>query len=153
MFYRLQEGRKGHQQAATAVRLRPSPLAHLRRWKEHAIATSHFVEFNGKPIGSVSKGFARGRVAGLEGNVTPRTLRHGGNWLAQNGTSKEDASSFLGMSTAIFERTYWHHSPDFSEGSGGEFQAQTPRQETPTERVNTARTDANDQAPGETPNA
>ena len=155
VFYRLQEGRKGTNKRQPPVRLPTHLLAHLRRWKEHAIATSHFVEFNGKPIGSVSKGFAHAvELAGLEGNVTPHTLRHtAATWLAQNGTSKEDASSFLGMSTAIFERTYWHHSPDFQKAAAGNFRPKRPAKETPTERVNTARTDANDQAPGETPNA
>jgi len=155
VFHRLQEGRKPTKKRQPVVRLPTHLLAHMRRWKEHAIATSHFVEFNGKPIGSVSKGFAHAvKLAGLEGKVTPHTLRHtAATWQAMNGTSKEEAASFLGMSTAIFESTYWHHSPDFQKAAAGNFRPKRPANDTPKDGVNTARTNANDQAPEEKPNA
>ena len=48
----------------------------LRRNRRHLIATC-FVEFNGKPVASVKKGFKTAvGLAQLLGRVTPHTLRH-----------------------------------------------------------------------------
>jgi hypothetical protein len=88
----------------------------MRRWKRRGIALSSVVEFNGQPVRSVRKTFARAvQDAGLEGKVTPRTLRHTAiTWALQGrrprtGASGWEASDYFGVSAEVIERTYGHH--------------------------------------------
>jgi integrase len=114
IFYRLADGKAATNKRQPPVPLPPPLLDHMRRWQRKGIATSHFVEFNGKPIQSVTTGF-RTAVTGakLDGNVTPHTLRHtAATWLMQNGVPIWEAAGFLGMSPEMVERTYGHHHPD-----------------------------------------
>ena len=78
-----------------------------------------FIEFNGKPVGSVKKGFRSAvRLAALSGNVTPHTLRHtAATWLMQRGEPVWEAAGFLGMSAEVLLGTYGHHHPDFLHGA------------------------------------
>jgi integrase len=64
----------------------PRLLVH-RRWKERKLIANCFVEFNGKPVASVKKGFRTAiGLAKLPGRVTPHTLRHtAATWLMQLG--------------------------------------------------------------------
>lgn len=114
IFYRLADGQRATNKRQPPVPLPANLLAHLRRWKRKGIAASHFVEFNGKPIKSVTTGF-RSAVDGakLGEEVTPHTLRHtAATWLMQNGVPIWEAAGFLGMSPEMVERTYGHHHPD-----------------------------------------
>lgn len=113
IFYRLAEGAR-----ATAKRQPPAPipprlLAHLRRWAR-TTGSGHFVEWNGKPVKSVKTGFGRAaELAGLGDDVTPHTLRHTAvTWLLQAGVSIWETAGFVGMSPAMIEKVYGHHSPD-----------------------------------------
>jgi hypothetical protein len=55
----------------------PRPLAHLRRWNDRKLIVTCFVEFNGKPVTSVKRGFRTAvGLAKLQGSVTPHALRH-----------------------------------------------------------------------------
>ena len=119
LFYRLAEGARATNKRQPPVPLPDSLLAHLRRWNAQGIANTHFVEWNGKPILSVKTGFQTAvRGAGLEGRVTPHTLRHtAATWLMQNGVALWEAAGFLGMSKEILERTYGHHHPDHLKGA------------------------------------
>lgn len=123
VFHRLAEGKKATNKRQPPVRLPIHLLAHLRRWKERAISTSHFVEHNGEPVVSVSKGFQHAvALAGLEGSVSPHTLRHtAATWLMQNGVDIWEASGFLGMSEELLRNTYGHHHPDFQKGAAAGF--------------------------------
>ena len=78
-----------------------------------------FVEFNGKPVGSVKKGFKSAvGLANLTGKVTPHTLRHtAATWLMQRGVPVWEAAGFLGMSSEVLLGTYGHHHPDFLHGA------------------------------------
>src|SRR6266404_1095012 len=78
-----------------------------------------FVEFNGKPVASVKKGFKRAvGLAHLPGKVTPHTLRHtAATWLMQRGVPIWEAAGFLGMSPEVLQDTYGHHHPDFLQGA------------------------------------
>ena len=70
------------------VRLPDRLLAHMRRWQRLGIATHAVVEWNGKPVRSVRKGFAAAvRAAGLDADkITPHVLRHtAATWVMQNG--------------------------------------------------------------------
>jgi integrase len=67
---------------ATKKRQTPAPipprlLVHLWRWQNRRLIANCFVEFNGKPVASVMKGFKMAvGLAGLTDEVTAHTLRH-----------------------------------------------------------------------------
>lgn len=119
IFYRLAEGQKATKKRQTPVPLPDRLLAHMRRWADIGIAKEHFVEWHGKPVKSVKTGFSTAVIkAGLEGNVTPHTLRHtAATWLMQNGAEIWEAAGFLGMSPEMVEKTYGHHHPDHLKGA------------------------------------
>jgi integrase len=119
IFYRRQIGKR-----ATKKRQTPAPvplrlLAQLRRWARLNLIAECFVEFNGKPVTSVKKGFRSAvRLAGLSGKVTPHTLRHtAATWLMQRAVPVWEAAGFLGMSAEVLLGTYGHHHPDFLHGA------------------------------------
>jgi integrase len=93
----------------------------MRRWKARKLMVACFVEFNGKPVASVKKGFQSAvRLAHLPGRVTPHTLRHtAATWLMQRGVPIWEAAAFLGMSPEVLQDTYGHrhHHPDFLQGA------------------------------------
>ncbi|MEH2471401.1 hypothetical protein V1281_007409 [Nitrobacteraceae bacterium AZCC 2161] len=122
IFYRLAIGKKASTKRQTPVPIPDRLLAHMRRWARVGIATSHFVEWNGKPVASVKTGFATGvRLARLDltaGNVTPHTLRHtAATWLMQRAAPVWEAAGFLGMSEKTLRDTYGHHHPDHLRGA------------------------------------
>ena len=54
------------------------------------------------------------RLAGLEGGISPHTLRHtAATWLMQRGTDPWQAAGYLGMSLDVLLNTYGHHHPDY----------------------------------------
>lgn len=119
IFYRKAIGSR-----ATKKRQPPAPvprrlLAHMRRWSRQKLIADCFVEFNGKPVTSVKKGFKTAvRLAGLAGRVTPHTLRHtAATWLMQRGVPVWEAAGFLGMSAEVLLAVYGHHHPDFLHGA------------------------------------
>ena len=72
------------------------------------------VEWAGRPVRSIRRGFAAAvGSAGLEG-VSPHTLRHtGAVHMAAAGVPVSKISQYLGhSSTALTERTYARHAPD-----------------------------------------
>src|SRR5262249_54751732 len=72
IFFRKPIGKRATKKRQTPAPIPPRLLAHLRRWNERKLIASHFVEFNGKPVASVKKGFRSAvRLAGLVGKVTP----------------------------------------------------------------------------------
>jgi integrase len=87
----------------------------MRRWARLKLIADCFVEFNGKPVASVKKGFKSAvGLAGLGGKVTPHTLRHtAATWLMQRGVPVWEAAGFLGMSAEVLLGTYGHHHPDY----------------------------------------
>ncbi len=88
-------------------------LMHLRRWKRLNPEQRFVVEWHSRPVKEVNNGFGRiVRLAGLGVDVVPHTLRHTcATWLSQRGASMTDAAAFLGMSQALCEKVYRHHSP------------------------------------------
>ncbi|QWG15875.1 tyrosine-type recombinase/integrase [Bradyrhizobium sediminis] len=117
IFYCKQIGKR-----ATKKRQTPAPSrlpTHMRRWARLKLIAECFVEFNGKPVSSVKKGFRSAvGLAGLNGNVTPHTLRHtAATRLMQRGVPVWEAAGFLGMSAEVLLGTYGHHHPDFLHGA------------------------------------
>jgi integrase len=117
IFYRLPTGRRATKKRQPPVPIPGRLLAHMRRWRDRKIAAVHFVEWNGKPVTSVRKGFRHAtHLARLDGKVTPYTLRHtAATWLMQRGVDIWQAAGFLGMSVETLERTYGHHHPAYMQ--------------------------------------
>jgi len=115
VFYRRAAGKVETKKRQTPIRIPPVLLRHLRKWKRLGISKHYVVEFNGKPVKRINKGFRSARrLAGLGTDVTPHTLRHTcATWMAQRRVPIHEICGFLGMSRETFERVYGHHHPDF----------------------------------------
>ncbi len=119
VFYRRARGARETKKRQTPVRLPDRLLAHLRRWHRLGIATHAVVEWNGKPVRSVRKGFAavvRAAELPLAGpdRITPHVLRHtAATWAMQRGADLWQAAGFLGMTVEMRQERYGHHHPDF----------------------------------------
>lgn len=117
IFYRRAQEAKETKKRQPPVRLADRLLTHLRRWERLGIARHAIVEWNGKPVESVRKGFAAAvRAAGIDPtrNITPHILRHtAATWAMLNGADVYAAAGFLGMSVEVLQRVYGHHHPDF----------------------------------------
>jgi integrase len=132
VFYRRAIGRRRTKKRQPPVKLPPRLLAHLRRWERRGLAKRSAVEWNGKAVESVRRGFqaaVRAAVLGLE--VTPHILRHTcATWLMQKGVNLWDAAGFLGMTVQQLEQGYGHHHPDYQEQAvtalGGQHGARNP---------------------------
>lgn len=112
IFYRKQIGKRATKKRQTPAPVPPRLLAHMRRWARLKLIAECFVEFNGKPVASVKKGFST--AVGL----APHTLRHSAaTWLMQRGVPVWEAAGFLGMSAEVLLGTYGHHHPDFLHGA------------------------------------
>ena len=114
IFYRKAIGKRATKKRQTPVPLPPRLLVHMRRWKERKLIATCFVEYNGRPVASVKKGFKTAvGLAELPGEVTAHTLRHtAATWLMQRAVPIWEAAGFLGMSAEVLETTYGHHHPD-----------------------------------------
>jgi integrase len=119
IFYRKPIGKRATKKRQTPAPIPPRLLAHLRRWRDRKLIATCFVEFNGKPVASVKKGFKTAvRLAGLAGRVTPHTLRHtAATWLMQRAVPIWEAAGFLGMSPEVLQNIYGHHHPDHLQGA------------------------------------
>lgn len=77
--------------------------------------SDHVIEFGGKGITTLSKGFyATMKRAGLE-KVTPNVLRHtAAVWMAESGVPMTEIAQYLGhTSTDITYKVYAKYSPDY----------------------------------------
>jgi integrase len=119
IFYRKPIGKRTTKKRQTPAPIPPRLHTHLRRWRDRKLIATCFVEFNGKPVASVKKGFKTSvGLARLPGNVTPHTLRHAAaTWLMQRGVSIWEPAGFLGMSPEVLQDTYGHHHPDYLQGA------------------------------------
>lgn len=120
VFCRRPDNQKETNKRRPPVRLPDRLLAHLGRW---ACTQTYVVEWNGKPVKSVKKGFkAACEKAGLgwyedeifKTEVTPHVLRHtAATWLMQAGASLTEAADYLRMTEAVLRSIYYHVHPDF----------------------------------------
>lgn len=79
-----------------------------------AAISDYVIEWNGRKVGSIRKGFARAvRDAGLS-DVSPHVLRHtAGVHMAAGGIPMQKIAQFLGHSnTGVTERVYARYAPD-----------------------------------------
>lgn len=119
IFYRKPIGKRATKKRQTPASLPPRLLAHLRRWQDRKLIGTCFVEFNGKPVACVKKGFKSAvDLARLPGKVTPHTLPHtAATWLMQRGVPIWETAGLLGMSAEVLQKTYGHHHPDHLHGA------------------------------------
>ncbi|MGY0572399.1 tyrosine-type recombinase/integrase [Bradyrhizobium sp. RDM12] len=119
LYYRQPIGRRRTKKLQTVVPLPPRLLHHMRRWVRLGIVKENFVEYRGRPVQSVKKGFASAvRLAKLDIKATPHTLRHtAATWLMQAGVKEWDAAGYLGMSVDVLRNVYGHHHPDFMKSA------------------------------------
>jgi integrase len=119
IFYRKPIGKRATKKRQPPAPIPPRLMAHLRRWKDRKLIVTSFVEFNGKPVTSVKKGFKTAvGLALLPGKVTPHTLRHtAATWLMQRGVPIWEAAGFLGMSPEVLQDTYGHHHPYYLQAA------------------------------------
>lgn len=119
VFHRRPQGARTTKKRQPTVRLPDRLLAHLRRWERLGLAKHAIVQWNGKPVRSVRKGFAAAvkasRVA-KDYAITPHLLRHtAATWMMQAGAPVWEAAGYLGMTVELLERTYGHHHPDYQQ--------------------------------------
>jgi integrase len=115
VFHRHARGAQETKKRQPPVRLSKRLLAHLRRWQRLGIATYGVVEWNGKPVRSVRKGFAAAVKAAnlpLSGpdKITPHVLRHtAATWAMQNGADLWQTAGLLGMTVEMLQQRYGHY--------------------------------------------
>jgi integrase len=88
-------------------------LQEALRIARQAALTDHVIEWAGKPVGSIKKGFNQAvKLAGLP-EVSPHVLRHtAAVHMVQAGVSMDEVSQYLGHSnTSITASVYARHSP------------------------------------------
>jgi integrase len=119
VFARRAFGVKETKKRQPSIRIPERLLAHMRRWARIGVSRSSIVEFDGHPVKSVRKAFARAaKDAGLSG-VTPHVLRHTAvTWAMQARADPYAAADFFGMTLEVLERVYGHHHPDHHKGVG-----------------------------------
>jgi integrase len=141
VFYRRAKGARETKKKQPPVRLPDRLLAHMRRWHRLGIAKHAVIEWNGKPVRSVRKGFAAAvKAAGIQNHVTPHVLRHtAATWAMQNGADLWETAGFLGMTVEMLEDRYGHHHPDFQREAADAITNRKPGQDRDRNTVNKLR--------------
>jgi len=115
--------RKPDNKTATSKRqpttpLPPRLLAHMRRWPRIGTSQHSVIEYNGKPINRIRKGwYSVVEAAGLTTDdprqqVVPHTLRHTAiSWHLASGVDIETVSQYCGVSPATIRKVYRHAMP------------------------------------------
>jgi integrase len=121
MLYRRPEGDKETSKRRPPIHLPTELLGHLRRWQRNG--ARYVVEWKGHQVKWINPVFkAAVKDAGLEGVVTPHTLRHtAATWFMQSGADIWTVAGYLGMTVETLERVYGHHHPEHLAGVRGAF--------------------------------
>ncbi|SRR5258708_6518710 len=142
-FLRPPEGVKITKKRNPTIPLPAKILTHLRAW--HRNGNRYVVQWGEDSVGRVGPTLKKiAKDIGLEGVVTPHTLRHtAATWQIQSGTDLFEASKFLGMSVKTLERVYGHHRPDqltTARDAYARLKRVKPTNVSPMETVNQSRT-------------
>jgi integrase len=110
---RKAQGARETNKKVPTVNLPPRLLAHMRRWQRLGISNHSVVEWCGKPVKNVRRGFVAARdAAGLDDKVIPHTLRHTAvSWYLRQGVPTSVVADYVGMSEHIMKKVYKHHLP------------------------------------------
>jgi integrase len=118
VFYRQSQGGRltNKSQNAKPSPIPPRLLVHMRRWKRLGISNHSVIEWNGKPVKNLYRGFMTAvRLAGLvtdnpRQKVMQHTMRHtAATWYLQGGVKLELVADYVGMSAATLKAHYRHH--------------------------------------------
>jgi hypothetical protein len=119
IFDRKPIGKRTTRKRQTPAPIPPRLLTHLRRWRDGKLIATCFVEFNGKPVASVKKGFKNGC-----GSRPAAGQRHPAHFAPHRRDLADAArgidlgtAGFLGMSPEVLQDTCGHHHPDYLHGS------------------------------------
>jgi integrase len=112
-FHRKALGARDTNKRQPTVDLPPRLLAHMRHWQRLGISNHSVIEWCGKPVKSVRRGFVAARdAAGLDEKVIPHTLRHTAvSWYLRARTPTSVVADYVGMSEYILKKVYKHHMP------------------------------------------
>lgn len=111
-------GGGGRQKRRAVVPMHPN-LAWALAIAQKAALGPFVVEYAGRRVYSIKRGFRAAAVrAGLH-DVTPHVLRHtAASWMAEAGVSMDEIAQFLGhTSPSVTFRTYARYSPDHLRGA------------------------------------
>ena len=113
LFYRRGLGVMETKKRQPTIQIPDRLLVHMRRWQRLRISNAALIEYEGEPVKSVRKAFARAAAdAGLKG-VTPHTLRHTAiSWAVQKEADTYKVAKFFGLTVKLIEDVYGHLSPD-----------------------------------------
>ena len=91
-----------------------SMLEEIRRIIKSEIGlTDHVIEYNGKPVISIKKGF-RQLCKDCDIKASPHVLRHtAATWLVMDGVPLAEVARLLGDSEKTVENVYGKHAPDY----------------------------------------
>lgn len=101
-----------HKKARAFVPINDGLLAVLKEWRKNC-DTDYVVEFRGRAVGDIKKGFNKAvKRSGLK-NVYPHALRHtAAVHMVASGCSMERVSQYMGHSSiAVTEKTYARFAP------------------------------------------
>ena len=141
VFYRRRQGARQTNKRQPPVRLPARLLAHLRRWKRLGIARHAVVEWNGKPVASVRKSFARQTLGRHRPPHHAAHLpAHGGDLGNAAGLRHLGSGRLPRHEPELLERVDGHHHPDFqsdvAERIVGTETGQKPREQNGTSAMN-----------------
>lgn len=111
---RIDLGGMGRQKRRAVVPLHDALAFALILAKEAALSP-YVIEFGGRRVASIKKGFAAAcKRAGIEG-ASPHVLRHtAASWMAERGVPIPEIAQFLGHTNpSVTYRTYARFSPDY----------------------------------------
>lgn len=118
LLYRQRPGTVETSKQAPPVRIGPRLLGHLRRWRARQPDSKYVIEYRGKPVDRIAKGWNKARVAAELWDVHPHVLRHSrASHLLRQRVDTYEAAESLGMSLTVFQKTYGHLHPDWQNAA------------------------------------
>jgi integrase len=116
LLYRQRPGTTQTKKRAPPVRIGRRLIGHLRRWRRISPDSKYVVEYRGKAVERVAKGWNKARAASELHDVHPHVLRHSrATHLLRQRVDPYEAAESLGMSITVFQKTYGHHHPDWQQ--------------------------------------
>jgi integrase len=111
-FYRRGLGVAETNKRQPPIKIPDRLLAHMRRWRKLRLSNTAVIEYEGEPVGSVRKAFARAAADAGLAKVTPHTLRHTAiSWAVQKEADIYKTAKFFGLTVEMIERVYGHLAP------------------------------------------
>jgi integrase len=113
-------GRVTGKKRRAVVRMSDDLHQALTAAKVRAIApdTGPVIEYAGRQVKSVKKGFGDACIRAKLTGVTPHVLRHtAATWMAQRGVPLWDIAGMLGNSVRMVEKVYAKHHPDYQQAA------------------------------------